>query len=161
VAAIPRGGWNARSGNCAETNAALGSAGSSATATRPAQRLNTASAVTIAAQQRKTRRPMSAAQMSEAEIELASHEILQPMREKIARIEWSGRGFGVELNCLDRQVTMLESFVRSVVEVNHGLFESVRERGGIDGVSMIVRGNDHLSALQILDRLIAATMPVR
>ncbi len=67
----------------------------------------------------------------------------------------------MELHGFDRQIPMPEAFVGSIVEVDHGLLERAWERGCVDGVSMIVRGNDDLSMLQIFDRLITAAMSVR
>lgn len=58
---------------------------------------------------------------------LASHEILEPMREKAARIERSRGSFGMELYGFDRQIPMPEPFVRSIVEVDHGLLEGAWE----------------------------------
>ena len=104
---------------------------------------------------------MSAAQIRAPVTALASHQILQPMREKTARIERSGGSFGMELYGLDRELAMAEAFVGSVVEIDQRLFEMVRKGGGVDGVAMIVRGYDDRSVLQIFDRLIAAAMSVR
>src|SRR5579864_6455069 len=67
----------------------------------------------------------------------------------------------MELHRFDRELAMPEALVGSVVEIDQRLFENVRKRGGVDGVSMIVRGYDDRSVLQILDRLIAAAMSIR
>ena len=83
------------------------------------------------------------------------------MCEKTARIERPRRSFGVKLNGFHGEVAVAEPLVGAVVEVDHGLFERTGERPGVDGVAMIVRCNDDVSALQILYRLIAAAMPIR
>lgn len=67
----------------------------------------------------------------------------------------------MELNAFDRKVPVPESFVGAVVEVDHCLFQRAWKRRSIDGVSMVVRGDDDLAMLHIFDRLIAAAMPVR
>src|SRR5436305_9841498 len=67
----------------------------------------------------------------------------------------------MELDGFDCQLAMSKALVCSVVEIDQRLFENVRKRGGVDGVSMVVRGYDDRSVLQIFYRLIAAAMSVR
>ena len=67
----------------------------------------------------------------------------------------------MELHGGDGQRAVSEAFVGSVVEVRHRRFEIARKRMRVDGVSVIVRRDQHVARDQILDRLIAATVTVR
>ena len=66
----------------------------------------------------------------------------------------------MKLHACNRMASMAESLVRSVVEVRHRRFELVWERGGVDGITVIVRGNEDFTGHQIFHRLVAAAMAV-
>ena len=90
----------------------------------------------------------------------ASAKRIQPTPEEAARIERTGRGFGMKLHRCDRQRAVAETFVGAVVEVDHGRFKVVGQRRPIDRIAVIVGGDEDLVVDEILDRLVAAAMSV-
>ena len=91
----------------------------------------------------------------------ASAKRIQPTPEEAARVERTGRGFGMKLHRGDRQRAVPEPFVRTVVEVDHRRFEVVGQGRSVDRVAVIVRRDQDLVVDEVLDRLIAAAMAVR
>ena len=82
------------------------------------------------------------------------------MLEQPARVEGAGRGLGMELHRGDRQRAVAEAFVGPVVEVGHRRFEVGRQRRRVDGVAMVVRGDQHFVINVIFDGLVPAAMAV-
>src|SRR5471030_2911923 len=92
-----------------------------------------------------------------------ARELIQrfnPLLEKVARIEWSRGGFGVELDAGDRERAMAEAFVCAVVQVDHRCFEFGWQRVAVDGVAMVVRRYEHIGMNYVFYRLIATAMAV-
>src|SRR5215467_360025 len=84
----------------------------------------------------------------------------EEFREETVRIARAGRCLRVELHGLDRQAFVAQAFVDAVVEVDERLRDAGRQRRCIDGVAVIVRGDEHLAAVAPLDRLVTAAVPV-
>src|SRR5215211_7004008 len=83
------------------------------------------------------------------------HEIV----EKIAGVVWTRRGFGVVLDAEYRMISQPESFERLVVEIDVGdLGVCGVERFGIDGETVIVRGDLDFVSQLVDDRMVRAAM---
>ena len=83
------------------------------------------------------------------------HEIF----EEIMRVVWAGRSFGVILHAEQRQIFMPQAFKRVVVQIDVREFNfTLRQRIGINGKIMIVRGNFNFAGVHLLHRMIAAVV---
>src|SRR5450755_3347616 len=69
-------------------------------------------------------------------------ERFEPLREEMPGVEWSGRCFGMELHAAHRERAMAKTFVRAVVEIDHRGFEFGRQARPIDGIPVIVGGDE-------------------
>src|SRR6266480_6113170 len=83
---------------------------------------------------------------------------LRKLREEIAGVVWTGRGFRVVLDTENRQLAMPHAFHGSVIQIDVRDLHLFRERFGIDGEAVVLRRDRNLSAPQILDRLVPAAM---
>src|SRR5438477_11494715 len=76
------------------------------------------------------------------------------------RVMWPGAGFRVVLNAEQRKVAVTQALERRVVRVRVRQFDFVlRQRVGIYGEVMVVRGDLDLPGVQLLHRMIAAVVP--
>ena len=79
--------------------------------------------------------------------------------EEVAGIVRAGAGFGVVLHSKDRHVPMAKTFQRAIVEIDvRRLTPSPRQAVGINRKTMVLTGDLNLFCVQVLHRLIAATM---
>src|SRR5579883_2848318 len=59
-----------------------------------------------------------------------------------------------------RKRPVAKTFVGAVVEIGHRRLQVVRKRCGVDGIAMIVRGDQHFTGYQVHHGLISAAMSV-
>src|SRR5215467_6114619 len=84
------------------------------------------------------------------------HEVL----EQIVRVMRAGAGLRVILHAEQRQIAMAQALERRVVQIYvRQLDFGLRQRVGIDGKIVIVRGNLDFAGAKLLHRMIAAVMP--
>src|SRR5437899_5620341 len=71
---------------------------------------------------------------------------LHELREEIAGVVWTGRGFRVVLDAENRQLAMPHAFYGAVIQIDVRDLHLFRERFGIDGEAVVLRRDRNLSA---------------
>jgi hypothetical protein len=87
-------------------------------------------------------------------------DVLDVLVEQVTRVERSALGLGVELGAEDRAGVVDQTLVRLVVKVGEVLPPLTGEGGGVNSVSVVLRGDVALASAEVESRDVVGTVSV-